>query len=449
MSTDDTLGSAILLVAGGAAGYAAAHYLIAPSLAASAAVPSAMMTPTPASPALPSSTIKTTTTTPASSPAVGASAASAATAGMLRPRRSASGTPGSAMPIDPYATDYAPPHVTPTTPIASQPSRDPDLDPYAGPSGSMRPVDPYASSPPSSGSHIVSSIVTTTTPVSPLPTTPLATNAPIATTVRAPTAPGGAITLPSQSAEVLSPPASTQSTPSSSRTPAMSGPITRPSQVDSSLSGRPIEHAPGRAPSPSTPARSAFATSPRVRRFDPVFDRYRGSLPIEYVRALVERESLGDPKVRTGQAIGLMQIVPVVLADYNKRHGTKYGSVDLAQPATNVAIGCELLHLIVQSYRRHHPRITTLQGDWDNPAYVALLTFGWNAGFSEAGGVGRVARYLEQLGAIDITIDQVAAHAKLAGASRHLSNPAKLTWCKSVVALYERESALGRALVVA
>ncbi|MGE3761838.1 MAG: transglycosylase SLT domain-containing protein [Kofleriaceae bacterium] len=185
-----------------------------------------------------------------------------------------------------------------------------------------------------------------------------------------------------------------------------------------------------------------FATTARVRRFDPVFDRYRGALPIEYVRALVERESNGLPAVRAGNAIGLMQIVPVVLTDYNKRHGTTYRGEHLTDPATNVAIGCELLHLIVESYRKHHPRIRTLQPDWDNLRFVELLTVGWNAGYSEAGGVGRVARYLEDLGAVDITIDQVSAHARLAGATKHLSNPKKIAWCKSVASLYQRERAL-------
>ena len=41
-------------------------------------------------------------------------------------------------------------------------------------------------------------------------------------------------------------------------------------------------------------------------------------------------------------------------------------------------------------------------------------------------------------------MDQVSAHAQLAGATKHLSNPAKLTWSKSVVALYLRERALGQ-----
>ncbi|MGE0403449.1 MAG: transglycosylase SLT domain-containing protein, partial [Kofleriaceae bacterium] len=73
-----------------------------------------------------------------------------------------------------------------------------------------------------------------------------------------------------------------------------------------------------------------------MRRFDAVFERYRGSIPLAYLRALVDRESNGRPDVRTGSAVGLMQIVPVVLADYNKRHGTAVQSAQLVDPATNV-----------------------------------------------------------------------------------------------------------------
>ena len=261
-----------------------------------------------------------------------------------------------------------------------------------------------------------------------------------------PTAIDGPITMPSQI--VLT------STPSVPTATSGSVPITRPAQIDVRPSHQPIEvqatapHAKSSVvPTVSATPSASFATSSRVRRFDHVFERYRGGMPIEYVRALVERESNGRPSVRTGRAIGLMQVVPVVLADYNKRHGTTYRSEQLTDPATNVAIGCDLLRRIVESYRKNHPRIANLQPDWNNPRFVELLTFGWNAGYSQAGGVGRVTRYLERLGALDITIDQVSAHAQLAGASKHLSNPAKVAWCKGVVALYLRERALARALV--
>ncbi|MGN6109125.1 MAG: transglycosylase SLT domain-containing protein [Kofleriaceae bacterium] len=328
-NNDDALGSVLWLVAGGAAGYATGRWLVGRRL-----------------------------------PRRAVSDAHTALIGT-----SNSGTLATTLPA-----------LTTTVPQRSRALGAGPVHSYGGPSGEMRPVDPYAEVPSS---------------------------------------------------------ATTASSPASS---IGNGPITRPSQIDSRSATQPSEQA---APVTRSPS-AAFATSPRVRRFDPVFDRYRGDLPLEYVRALVERESDGQPSARTGRAIGLMQIVPVVLADYNKRHGTAYQSEHLVDPATNVAIGCELLQRIVVSYRKNHPRITNLQADWGNLRFVELLTFGWNAGYSEAAGVGRVARYLEGLGAFDITIDQVSAHAQVAGASRHLSNSAKVGWCKSVVALYQRERALGR-----
>jgi hypothetical protein len=402
MSNDDALGTALWLVAGGAAGYAAGRWLVAPHLAkpTSATAPTARL-------ASSSSALAGTLPAPKATPTP-------------PPRALASGPSGQMTPIDPYASPSVGSFTA--TPVGGV------AGPYAGPSGEMRPIDPYADAAP----NVAVAPVTTNVPIVAVTTT-TATSLPTSSGLptRPPMTIDGPITMPSQLVVTSTP----------SALASASGPITLPSQLDARPTAHPNEQA---GPVAQTPS-AAFATSSRVRRFDPVFARYRGSLPIEYVRALVERESNGQPSVRTGSAIGLMQIVPVVLDDYNKRHGTAYRSEHLTDPATNVAIGCELLRLIVESYRKNHPRITTLQADWNNPGFVELLTFGWNAGFSEAGGVGRVMRYLEGLGAVDITIDQVAAHAKLAGASKHLSNPAKVAWCKSVVALYQRERAIAPA----
>ncbi|MGE3459895.1 MAG: transglycosylase SLT domain-containing protein [Kofleriaceae bacterium] len=292
------------------------------------------------------------------------------------------------------------------------------IDPYAGPSGSMQPIDPYSDAPSIATAPVVAPAPVVTAPNDP-PTV-------------------GPITSPSQ-VEVVPTDAGPITSPSQV---APTGPITSPQVVGTSTPPPPT-------PNPGvTVGGGKSATSSRVRRFDAVFERYRGSIPLAYLRALVDRESNGRPDVRTGSAVGLMQIVPVVLADYNKRHGTAVQSAQLVDPATNVAIGCELLHLIANSYRKNHPHVPNLQTDWDNPRFVELLTFGWNAGFSEAGGVGRVARYLEKLGAIDITLDQITAHARVAGASKHLSNQAKVAWCKSVVALYLRERTLADAPMI-
>jgi hypothetical protein len=183
---------------------------------------------------------------------------------------------------------------------------------------------------------------------------------------------------------------------------------------------------------------------PLSRQFDPIFNKYRGAIPIEFLRALATRESGMNPGNRTGPAWGLMQIVKSVREDYNQRHGTAYTREDLLDPAVNVAICCWLLRSIIAGWARRHPEIPNLQADWGNAHFAALLVFGWNAGFSERGGVGRVARYLKARGETELTIDIAHRHARAAGASRHLSNPKKVAWCKSVVLLYARERAYAR-----
>ena len=327
--------------------------------------------------------------------------------------------------VEPWlATRTSRPQTPPATAMRRSLAAGP-IDPYAGPSGEMKPIDPYGDEP----SPVVSPVVAAPITVAPAPSVVAVAPAPSISTSPI----DGPITSPWQVDPTLAVPARTDSR------------ITSAPPLAVAPTPAPVVTAPSRPAPPPPPSSSGkFATSAGVRRFDAVFDRYRGSIPLAYVRALVERESDGRPSVRSGSAVGLMQIVPVVLDDYNKRHGTTYQSEQLVDPATNVAMGCWLLRLIVENYRKYHPRVPNLQPDWNNPRFVELLTFGWNAGFSEAGGVGRVARYLEQLGAVDITLDLITAHARVAGASKHLSNPAKVAWCKSVVALYQRERALAQ-----
>ncbi len=76
-----------------------------------------------------------------------------------------------------------------------------------------------------------------------------------------------------------------------------------------------------------------------------------------------------------------------------------------------------------------------MQTDFGNPEFVKLLLAGHNSGYSEAGGVGRVASYLEQRG-IPVTHDNVFKYASAAGATVHLQNTAKQRWQREVAALY-------------
>jgi hypothetical protein len=227
-------------------------------------------------------------------------------------------------------------------------------------------------------------------------------------------APAAPVTL---SAPAVVPPSAPDAT-------ADAAPVSSPSQVDKELA-------------PTPPSRVALP-----RHFDPLLERHRGDIPIEYLRALAMRESGMDPNARSGSAWGLLQIIEVVRMDYNKAHRTRYTRGQLLDPEINVSIATWLVRLIVESYRRNHSDVPNLRRDWNNPRFAELVTCGWNAGWTEAGGVGRVVGWLKAKGARDIDLDLVHEHARDAGASKHLRNAAKVSWCKSVVALYQRERAL-------
>ena len=70
---------------------------------------------------------------------------------------------------------------------------------------------------------------------------------------------------------------------------------------------------------------------------------------------------------------------------------------------------------------------------------------GWNSGYSEAGGVGRVADFLESRG-VPVTHANVFKYSGAAGATKHLRNPTKERWQRTVVDLFYKEGGPGRSL---
>lgn len=192
---------------------------------------------------------------------------------------------------------------------------------------------------------------------------------------------------------------------------------------------------------PSSTPPSSEAPTRITRAFDPLFAAYGPTLPTAYLRALAAHESDMQPTAAGGPGRGLFSIVPIVLKDFNERHGTHFSLDDLLHPVVNAEIGADTIRRIVDSYAKNHPDVPNLREDWTNPRFVELVTFGWNGGFSERGGVGRVVSFLEHQGRRDLTIDIVVATAAAAGASAHLSDPRKARYCRDVTATYFRERA--------
>lgn len=176
--------------------------------------------------------------------------------------------------------------------------------------------------------------------------------------------------------------------------------------------------------------------------FDGLFSRNCSGVPVEYLRALAKRESNFNPFEKEDPAWGLLQVVPTVLSSYNERFNTTYTKYDLLNPDINTKIACELISRISKFYNDKHPEAFPGGFFWYNRRHVELVTFGWNAGWSESRGVAGVIGHLVSIGESpeNITIDAVyQAALKLDYISEHLKNYNKVIWCKSVVDLFIKE----------
>ncbi|MCE9578956.1 MAG: lytic transglycosylase domain-containing protein, partial [Deltaproteobacteria bacterium] len=199
----------------------------------------------------------------------------------------------------------------------------------------------------------------------------------------------------------------------------------------------------GSSAAPSTSAARtppiAGPTQPITREFDPIFAANGHGIPVAYLRGLAAHESDMHAGISDGPAIGLLQVVDAVRTDHNARYGTQLTRADLLVPVTNVDVAASAIRRIIDSYQRNHPAIANLREDWTNLRFVELVTLGWNAGWSERAGLGRVARYLERDGRPAITVEAIVANARAAGASPHLSDRRKLAFANAVTATYARE----------
>jgi len=180
-----------------------------------------------------------------------------------------------------------------------------------------------------------------------------------------------------------------------------------------------------------------MATVPTT--FDPLFARYGApyGIPLQFLRALAWMESGLDPTNVTGGHIGLFQPGKENLDDWDKAaksagYPIPAGSwrVRLTDPALNTRVFVRTLNSMMSSFKAGG-----LTPDWSWDDYPALLTMGWNAGWSQKQGVRRVLDYLRGKG-LPLDYSTVAAWALDAGAKSTLSDGAKQQWQRATVALF-------------
>jgi hypothetical protein len=209
-----------------------------------------------------------------------------------------------------------------------------------------------------------------------------------------------------------------------------------------------------------------------TQKYDYLFAKYGGEIPVPFLRALAYSESgmkpdselrKGfDPKTRRytkgkrkgkyDRYWGLLQVDSYQdeLDSFNRRHGTNFAREHLFDAETNIRIGLDKLHRILRAYKqwsRKHD-ISNLWPSWSNPEFVKLFTAGWNSGYSRSAGVQYMAAWLAKRD-IPVTHDNVFKYGERAGASRFVTTAfdKKRKWQQGVARRYFRQARIKPKLI--
>lgn len=132
--------------------------------------------------------------------------------------------------------------------------------------------------------------------------------------------------------------------------------------------------------------------------------RFRG-VPESYAHALVDAESDWQPREQGGRHWGLFQVGTAVLEDYQARFGGEWNLADMLDPAANTAMAMWMLARIEAAYRQ----LRLVRG-WGTVRDRWVITWGWNAGWSQSRGVARaLALWGARRERPGVAIDQIPA----------------------------------------
>jgi len=170
-------------------------------------------------------------------------------------------------------------------------------------------------------------------------------------------------------------------------------------------------------------------------------------LPPAFLRALAYCESGFDAEQvnPASHATGLFQITRPVLQDFNKAHATNHTLDELKEPLFCATVAAGHLRNIIAHWKRTS---VALRPAFDDLRFVALLTYGWNAGPST---VLQMASHLEHAGTPPnaITPDAVYEAARQLAPDSFVAMPERLAWAKHVARLYSDLQQGRRHLVAA
>lgn len=158
-----------------------------------------------------------------------------------------------------------------------------------------------------------------------------------------------------------------------------------------------------------------------------VFMDPAGRVPPAYMVALAKHESSFNPSIRHpgSNAVGLYQITQKALDGYNERNSTHHTLVDMLDPMINAGIATDHLNFIMSQWAARHG--TRIRQDWNDPEWLALLTYGYNAGHN---GISLIVNAMRP--DRSITVDAIARLAPNNRWGNLLRDPTRIAFAKAV-----------------
>ncbi len=174
-------------------------------------------------------------------------------------------------------------------------------------------------------------------------------------------------------------------------------------------------------------------------KFDTIFNKFRGKIPISFLRSLSYLKSSMNTNRSIQNSAGLFMISLPVLKAYDKAFPNQspeggHKATDLSDPILNTKIALWIINRIVKYYAKNYPK--TLSENWNDATYISLIVHGFNTGYTEPKGIGAAIKKIENEAPKKMTIDNVATISKALGLNKSKYDERKINFAKNVANVY-------------
>jgi hypothetical protein len=175
--------------------------------------------------------------------------------------------------------------------------------------------------------------------------------------------------------------------------------------------------------------------------FDNIFDTFRESVPLSFLRALAFTQSRMNPNKSVQGSAGLFMISGPALEafdrvypDFQPTGAGRHRLTDLADPVLNTAVAVWVIKNIIGYFNTRYPK--TLSTNWNSTTFVALVAHGFNVGYSEPRGIGAAIKIIEDTSPDTMSIEEVARVAREIGLGERKYKERDVSRAKTIANLY-------------